>query len=116
MLSIGLLGATGYMGSALCSGLLEAFRKQQLGFVILHRPSSDTSKYPSDVEKRQLDLEGDDVPKTRQTLKGLQVVMYVAFLCLTSAVYSTAEPVKFRRVRQGLVIPVQTPRRSQGHA
>ena len=78
------------MGSALCSGLLPAFRKRQLSLVILHHPSSDTARYPADVEKRPLDLERGDLPSLREALQGLQIVMYVSPR-LVSSVPSTRE-------------------------
>ncbi len=80
MLTVGLLGATGYMGSAICSGLITAFRNKQLGFVILHQPSSNTSRYPSDVEKRQVDLVKGDIVEIGRAIKGLNVVMCVPSL------------------------------------
>ena len=74
MLRVGLLGATGFMGSSYCSGLLQAFHKGQLCLIILHRPTAETSRYPPDVERRPLDLEGD-VASIRQAIQGLNVVM-----------------------------------------
>ena len=74
MLTVGLLGATGYMGAPLCSALLKAAKKGQLDFTILHRPSSNVSKFPTDAKKRVIDLDGG-VEGMRTALAGLQVVM-----------------------------------------
>lgn len=75
MLSVGLLGATGYMGGPFCSALTAASRRGQLKLVIVHRPSSDTSRYPKDIERRSVDLERGDRTETVRALSGLQVVM-----------------------------------------
>ena len=74
MLRVGLLGATGYMGSSYCSGLVQAFHKGQLSLIILHQPTSETSRYPPDVERRPLDL-GGDVTSIKRAIQGLNVVM-----------------------------------------
>jgi len=74
MLCVGLLGATGHMGAPICSALLDASRKRRLELIILHHPSSETSKYPLEVEKRPIDLEGD-FGRIKDAVRGLNVVM-----------------------------------------
>jgi hypothetical protein len=78
MLSVGIVGATGYMGAPFSRALLKASRKGLLRFVILHRPASDLTRYPNDVELRQIDLEQGDVASNAEKMKDLQVVMYVS--------------------------------------
>lgn len=74
MLSVALLGATGYMGTALCAGLLQAFRDKQLNLIILHAPGSDPDKYPVEPEKRILDLD-NSADALRESLKDFHFVM-----------------------------------------
>ena len=74
MLTVAQLGATGYMGSGFSKGLLKASRANALRYVILHRPGADLSRYPQDVEKRVIDIEGG-VQDVRDALSGVQVVM-----------------------------------------
>lgn len=75
MLSVGLLGATGYVGSSICAGLLRSARQGLLTFVILHSPSSDISKYPEDVEKRAIDLEKGTQSDHAKAIEGLNIVV-----------------------------------------
>ena len=75
ILSVGIYGAAGYMGAPFSRGLLAAHRGGLLRFVILHRPESNLSRYPPDIEKRVLDLENGDREKAAEQMKDLQVVM-----------------------------------------
>ena len=75
MLNIGLIGATGHMGSCFCPPLVHASREGRLRLVILHRPGSDDTKYPVGVERRVLDLENMKPLEIEQAIQGLQVVM-----------------------------------------
>lgn len=63
------------MGAPFCAGLLKAHRAGELKLVVLHQPQPDLSKYPSDVEKRAIDLADGNVSKIADALKDLQVVM-----------------------------------------
>ena len=75
MLSVGILGVTGFMGSLYARGLLKAHRSGQLRCVILHRPESDLSRYPTNIEKRSLDLEHGELADAADKMKDLQVVV-----------------------------------------
>ena len=77
MISVGLLGATGYMGASFCAGLLKAHCAGELKLIVLHQPQSKLSKYPKEVEKREIDLENDSISKISDTVKDLHVVMQV---------------------------------------
>ncbi|KAH8655761.1 hypothetical protein BX600DRAFT_515455 [Xylariales sp. PMI_506] len=75
MLSVGIFGATGYMGAPFSRALLKAHRAGLLRFVILHRPESDLARFPPDVEKRCLDLNVDEGASTAEKIGDLQVVI-----------------------------------------
>ncbi|KAH8664521.1 hypothetical protein BX600DRAFT_550544 [Xylariales sp. PMI_506] len=75
MLTVGIFGATGYMGAPFSRALLKAHREGLLRFVILHRPRSEVRRYPSDIEKRCIDLSDDGVATISEKLKDLQVVI-----------------------------------------
>ncbi|WVQ74178.1 hypothetical protein IAR50_003772 [Cryptococcus sp. DSM 104548] len=74
-ITVGLLGHTGTVGSALFTPLYEAHKKGDLKLVILHRPSSDISKVPSDVDKRVVELEESKVDAIKDATKDLEVVI-----------------------------------------
>jgi hypothetical protein len=75
MLSVGIWGATGFMGAPFSRALLKAHRANQLRFIILHRPESNLARYPPDIEKRCLDLQKDATLTTAEKLQDLQVVV-----------------------------------------
>lgn len=77
MLSVGIYGATGYMGAPFSRALTKAHREGLLRFVILHRPKANVARYPADIEKRCIDAESGDVASVAEKVKDLQVVMYV---------------------------------------
>ena len=85
MLSVGIYGATGYMGAPFTRALLKAHRGSLLRLVILHRPGSDLTRYPQDktVETRCIDLEAEETASLAKKLTDLQVVVscvsYMAF-------------------------------------
>ena len=75
MLSVGIIGATGFMGAPFARALLRAHRAGQLRFVVLHRPESDVRRFPADVDQRCIDLQNGDLATIRAALQDLQVVM-----------------------------------------
>lgn len=78
MLSVGIWGAAGYMGSSFSRALLKAHRSGLVRFVILHRPESDLRRYPADIEKRLIDLDGGQMASIVEKVSDLQVVMCVS--------------------------------------
>jgi hypothetical protein len=75
MLRVGIYGGAGFMGAPFSRALIRAHRANQLHLSILHRPESDLSRYPADIEKRCMDLERDEIPSITEKLTDLQVVM-----------------------------------------
>lgn len=75
MISVGLLGGKGYMGSALLPALHAANKAGKLKLVLLLRASS--TGYPDDVEHRTVDLDGGDVSQLRKAVAGLHFVVSV---------------------------------------
>jgi nucleoside-diphosphate-sugar epimerase len=78
MLTVGILGATGFMGAPFARALIKAHRAGQLRFVILHRPESNVNRFPPDIDQRCIDLQNGSLDATAAALKDLQVVMFVA--------------------------------------
>ncbi|ORX34813.1 hypothetical protein BD324DRAFT_635114 [Kockovaella imperatae] len=75
MLSVGLIGSRGFMGSAFLPALTQASHQGKLRLVLLHRPGSDTSSFPENVEKRMIDLAKGDVEDIARSVEGLNVVI-----------------------------------------
>lgn len=73
--SVGVLGHTGRIGSQVVKHLVEYHKQGKIRLVILHRPSSNISNLPEDVETRVLNLDKDEPDKHFEAIKGLQVVM-----------------------------------------
>ncbi|ODN73180.1 hypothetical protein L202_07741 [Cryptococcus amylolentus CBS 6039] len=73
--TVGLLGPTGTVGGALFKSLYEAHKKGDVKLVVLHRSGSDTSKLPSDVDKRVVDLEESKVDAIKDATKDFEVVI-----------------------------------------
>jgi hypothetical protein len=89
MLSVGIYGATGYMGAPYAHALIHAHRAGHLRLVLLHRPASNLAKYPQDttIPKRCINLEdpNTDLSSIQQALEDLQVVISaVSFRAHTS--------------------------------
>lgn len=80
MLSVGIWGATGYMGTPFSRALLNAHRRGLLHFVILYRPESNLERYPTAIEKRLIDLNNGDMTSIAEKVRDLQVVMWVSSL------------------------------------
>ncbi|TYJ51392.1 hypothetical protein B9479_008042 [Cryptococcus floricola] len=74
-ITVGLLAHNGSVGRALLASLYQAQTKGDLKVVVLHRPNSDTSKVPSDVEKRVVELGEGKVDAVRDATKDLEVVI-----------------------------------------
>lgn len=63
---VGLVTHTGQISSHIYRNLLGPNNDRKIDLVVLHRPKSDTSSIPANVETRTLDLEqsSDDAVKT----------------------------------------------------
>ncbi|WVQ74180.1 hypothetical protein IAR50_003774 [Cryptococcus sp. DSM 104548] len=86
--TIGLLAHTANVGAALFGPLYEAHKKGDVKFVILHRPGSDVSKVPFDVDKRVVELDEGKVDAIRDAMRDLEVVISaVGFAGLKSQSY-----------------------------
>ena len=74
---VALIGHNGTVGNNLLPYLVEAHKKGSIKLVILHRPSTELSKIPSDVgiEKRIVELEDGKIDSIKAAVKDLEVVM-----------------------------------------
>jgi short subunit dehydrogenase-like uncharacterized protein len=75
MLVVGIWGAAGYIGATFSRALIKAHRDGLLRFVILHRPESKLERYPTDIEKRCIDLTNEDISTITKKVNDLQIVM-----------------------------------------
>ena len=74
---IGLYNHNGMVGSQIFKHLLPRAQQGMIKLVVLHRPNSNTSTIPEElnVEKRMVDLEKPDKALNETSVKGIQVVM-----------------------------------------
>lgn len=82
--TIGVLGHTGRIGSQVVKHLIKYHQQGKIRLVILHRPSSNISNLPEDVETRVIKLDKDEPEKHFEAVKGLNVVMYVELSMVTA--------------------------------
>jgi hypothetical protein len=75
MLTVALLNHNGRLGAAIYAALLPLVQHFRIALVVLHRPGSDISSIPPEVETRALDLERGDLAHVRTAVQGINVVM-----------------------------------------
>lgn len=75
MLTVALLNHNGRLGRAIYATLLPLVQHFRIALVVLHRPDSDISGIPPEVETRALDLDRGDLPHVRAAVQGINVVM-----------------------------------------
>ncbi|WVQ98679.1 hypothetical protein IAU59_005810 [Kwoniella sp. CBS 9459] len=72
---VALLGYSGTVGSSLLPELLEQNKQGNIKLVVLYREGSDVSKIPSDVEKREVQLDEAGLEKNKKAVEGVEVVV-----------------------------------------
>ncbi|WWC90937.1 uncharacterized protein L201_005875 [Kwoniella dendrophila CBS 6074] len=73
--TVGFYGHSGRTGVVVTPRLLKARDEGKINLVVLHRPSSDISKLPQDLEKRVLDLEKGSEDEIKAAVKGINVLL-----------------------------------------
>lgn len=72
---VGLQGHTGHVGNAALKALITGHDSGKFKLVVLHRPGSDLSKVPKQVETRVLNLDDPDPVKIKAAVEGLNVYL-----------------------------------------
>ena len=85
MTTVALLSHTGLVGRGLLKPFLAAHVTKQINLVILHRPDSDISSIPNDIEKRVLDLVSNDRDEITAAVEGIEILMLVFVFLLRDA-------------------------------
>jgi hypothetical protein len=75
MLTVALVNHNGRLGRAIYAALLPLVQHFRIALVVLHRPDSDISSIPPEVETRALDLDRGDLAHVRTAVQGINVVM-----------------------------------------
>lgn len=75
MTTVALLSHTGLVGRGLLKPFLAAHVTKQINLVILHRPDSDISSIPNDIEKRVLDLVSNDRDEITAAVEGIEILI-----------------------------------------
>ena len=78
MHTVGVIGHNGNLGRAALIPLLGLHDSQKIKLVIFHRPSSNLSSIPAEVEKRVLDLDSKDSTAIKSAIKGINIIMWVS--------------------------------------
>lgn len=73
--TVGILGHTGRVGSQIVKHMIGYHREGKVNLVILHRPSSNISQVPAEIETRVIDLSKDEPDQHLEAIRGLDVVM-----------------------------------------
>ncbi|ORY34816.1 hypothetical protein BCR39DRAFT_514939 [Naematelia encephala] len=69
--TVALQGHTGRIGGAAYQALLPGHAAGKFKLVIVHRPGSDVSKLPKDVEAREIDFENADEATITKAVQGI---------------------------------------------
>ncbi|OCF36541.1 hypothetical protein I317_00718 [Kwoniella heveanensis CBS 569] len=72
---VALLGFTGTVGSHLLPELIEQNKQGNIRLIVLYREGSDLNKIPSDVEKREVQLDEAGLEKNKKAIEGVEVVV-----------------------------------------
>ncbi|CAD6573784.1 MAG: hypothetical protein TREMPRED_000909 [Tremellales sp. Tagirdzhanova-0007] len=88
MHTVGVIGHNGNLGRAALIPLLGLHDSQKIKLVIFHRPSSNLSSIPAEVEKRVLDLDSKDSTAIKSAIKGINIIISM----LASSAVSTQIP------------------------
>ncbi|WVF72249.1 hypothetical protein IAT40_007061 [Kwoniella sp. CBS 6097] len=69
------LGYTGTVGSHLLAELIEQNKQGNIKLIVLYREGSDLSKIPSNVERREVQLDEAGLEKNKKAIEGVEVVV-----------------------------------------